>query len=126
MIELVENTLQIISRISSSKCGYLLRVNNSKFEVLKIFGENARTFDLVNDALFNLYNSTGIDCETVHNASPIPELIRNASLSSFFIKDIISFNEQHETIYIVLCFQSDEQLTDEIKNRIVATFTILS
>ena len=122
MFELIENTLQIISKISSSKCGYLLLVKSDGFKVLTIWGAKPEEFDLVNDYLFNLKMTERLDCDSVR----LDNLIKNNSYSFCFIKDLILDNEKNQAVYILLFAEEAEQFKNECLNHIMSVLPILS
>ncbi|MBT8393119.1 MAG: PAS domain-containing sensor histidine kinase [Ignavibacteria bacterium] len=122
MIELIENTLQIISKISSSKCGYLLKVSGDGFKVLTMWGGKPEEFDLVNDYLFNLKKTNELDCNTVN----LDNLLKNNSLNSYFLKDLILDNEKNQAVYILLFAEDTNKYENESVNNVVSVLPILS
>lgn len=52
---LIENTLHIISKISYSRQGYLLQLNDHGYEVLNIWGGRDTDFTKLNDLIFKLF-----------------------------------------------------------------------
>ncbi len=71
MSELVKNTLQIISKISQSKCGYLVRIDNSDFDVISVWGESKEKFQPLNNSLLKLKKSSDVEFNSVKE---LPEL----------------------------------------------------
>ncbi len=122
MFELVENTLQIISKISSSKCGYLLLVKSDGFKILSIWGAKPEEFDLVNDYLFNLKKTDRLDCDSVQ----LGKLIKNDSYGFCFLKDLILDNERNQAVYILLFAEEADQFKNECENHIMSVLPILS
>ncbi len=122
MVELVENTLQIISKISASKCGYLLKVAGDSFKVLRIWDAKPEEFDLVNDYLFNQHKSGGINFDNLH----LKKLLKKNSYQSYFIKDLISDNEKNSAVYLLLFSENKEQYKSECINNITSVLPILS
>ncbi|NNL20814.1 MAG: PAS domain-containing sensor histidine kinase [Ignavibacteriaceae bacterium] len=122
MIELIENTLQIISKISSSKCGYLLKVSGDGFKVLTMWGGKPEEFDLVNDYLFNLKKTNELDCNSVN----LDNLLKNNSLNSYFLKDLILDNEKNQAVYILLFAEDTNKYENESVNNVVSVLPILS
>jgi PAS domain S-box-containing protein len=122
MVELVENTLQIISKISLSKCGYLLQIRSDGFKVLKIWGAKTEEFDLVNDYLFNQHLSNGIDCDSLQ----LSKLLTKNSYHSYFVKDIIVNNEENQVLYLLLFTDEANKFKTECKNNITSVLPILS
>ena len=52
MNELIENTLNIISKISSSRQGYVLKLDDQGYSILNIWGGKNEDFATLNDKLF--------------------------------------------------------------------------
>ena len=122
MFELIENTLQIISKISSSNCSYLLMVKTDGFKVLTILGGKPEEFDLVNDYLFNLKKTDSLDCNSVQ----LKDLAKSNSYNSCFIKDLILDNEKNQAVYILLFAEEANQYSIESINYIMAVLPVLS
>lgn len=122
MFELIENTLQIISKISSSKCGYLLLINNDGYRVLTIWGAKPEEFEPVNDYLFKLKRTGEFDSDTVE----LNSLIKNNSYNSLFLKDLISDNEKNQAVYILLFAEEPNRFNDECLNYTLTVFPLLS
>lgn len=122
MYELIENTLQIISKISSSKCSYLLLVKSDGFKVLTILGAKPEEFDLVNDYIFNLKKADRLDCDSVQ----LKSLIKSNSYGSCFLKDLFFDNEKNQAVYILLFAEEANQFSSECINYIMAVLSVLS
>jgi PAS domain S-box-containing protein len=122
MFELIKNTLQIISKMSSSKCGYLLLTKSDGFKVLTIFGGKPEEFDLVNDYLFNLKITNGLDCDSVR----LDDLLSNNTYKSCFIKDLILDNEKNQSVYILLFGENADQFENKCIDNITSVLPILS
>lgn len=122
MFALIENTLQIISKISSSKCSYLLLVKTDGFKVLTILGAKPEEFDLVNDYLFNLKKTDRLDCNSVQ----LKDLTKTNSYNSCFIKDLILDNEKNQAVYILLFAEEANQFSIESVNYIMSVLPVLS
>ena len=54
MNELTENTLNIISKISSSRQGYLLELGEQGYKILNIWGGKKEDFTSLNELLLQL------------------------------------------------------------------------
>jgi len=126
MSELVKNTLQIISKISQSKCGYLVRINNSDFDIIDIWGESKEKFQSLNNSLLKLKKSSDVEFNSVKELTELKNLYIDNSINSFFIQEVHSFRERNESVYILLFSEIAEAFTGECKNRIIAALTILS
>ena len=126
MNELIENTLNIISKISSSRQGYLLQLGENGHSVLNIWGARADDFSSLNDHLLKLFKSGGIDTEKFGSLPSIKSILKQKFVSSFFIKDLIYFSESNLYIYILLFSDNAKEFKEESKNRITPILSILS
>ncbi len=126
MSELVKNTLQIISKISQSKCGYLVRINNSDFNIIDIWGESKEKFQSLNNSLLKLKKSSDVEFNSVKELTELKNLYTDNSINSFFIQEVYSFRERNESVYILLFSEGADAFTGECKDRIIAALTILS
>ena len=126
MTELVKNTLQIISKISHSKCGYLVRIDNSDFNVISVWGESKEKFHSLNNALLKLKKSSEVEFNSVKELSELKNLYTEISISTFFIQEVHSFRERNESVYILLFSEMAEAFNEECKDRIISVLTILS
>ena len=123
---LIKNTLQIITKVSSSKKGYLLQISDQGYKILTIWGGNDEEFKHLNDILFNFYKTGSIDTEKVINEPLISDFIKEKSLSSFFINELNYFSERNLYIYILLFSFEENEFTDVCKTRILSILSILS
>jgi PAS domain S-box-containing protein len=126
MFELVKNTLQIIAKISLSKCVYLLRINNSGYEVLTIFGDSADGYDEFNSEVSDHFKSEKIDFENLQQIESFNQLKESNQINSLFIQELVSYREKNEAIYIVLLSSVTNQFTSECRERVVSVLSILS
>jgi len=126
MTELIKNTLNIISKISSSRQGYLLQLGEQGYSILNIWGGKNEDFTSLNDLLFHLLKAGGIDTEKVSSLPSISKFLKERYTSSFFIKDLIYFSERNLFIYILLFSDNPEEFKEDSKNRIMPVLSILS
>ena len=126
MNALIENTLQIIAKVSSSKKGYLLQLTDLGYKVLSIWGGTNEEFKHLNDLLFSFYKTGSIDTEKVINLASISDFVKEKSLSSFFINELNYFSERNLFIYILLFSYEEDEFTDVCKTRILSILSILS
>ena len=123
---LIENTLQIIAKVSSSKKGYLLQLTDQGYKVLTIWGGNREDFKPLNDLLFKIFKTEGIDTEKVITQPLISNFVKEKSLTSFFINELNYFSERNLYIYILFFSYKEEEFTDVCKTRILSILSILS
>jgi PAS domain S-box-containing protein len=126
MNALIENTLHIISRISSSRQGYLLQLNDQGYSVLNILGGKKKDFELFNDVLFNLFVHDGISTDKVASLPPVKKLLKKNSAPVLFIKELINYAERNQVVYILLFFDEKVGFTSECKDIIISILPILS
>ena len=74
MSELVKNTLQIISKISQSKYGYFVRIDNLDFNVIAICGHNKEVFQTLNNSLLKLKKSSEVEFNSVKGLAELKNL----------------------------------------------------
>jgi PAS domain-containing protein len=126
MSELVKNTLQIISKISQSNCAYLVRIDNSDFDVIDIWGQSKEKFQSLNNSLLKLKKSTEVEFNSVKELPELKNLYTEISISTFFIQEVYSIKERNESVYILLFSEMEEAFNEECKDRIISVLTILS
>jgi len=126
MLELINNTLHIIAKVSSSKCVYLLRMNNWDSEIITIYGEERDKYTLLNHSLIDLHNTGTVDSDSVKRLNAYKLLCRSNSINSVFIQDIFSIRERNESIYLVMFGSKEDQFGYEFTDKIIAIINILS
>ena len=126
MNELIENTLNIISKISSSRQGYLLQLGEQEYSILNIWGGKGEDFTSLNDLLSQLLKAGGVDTEKVASLPSVTKFLKERFSASFFIKDIIYFSERNLFIYILLFSDNPEEFKEDSKNKIMPVLSILS
>lgn len=126
MNELIENTLNIISKISSSRQGYVLELDDQGYSVLNIWGGKNEDFTTLNDKLFQLFKSGGMDTENVASLSSVQMFLKERYSSSFFMKDLFYISERNLFVYIILFSDNPEEFKEDSKNRMLPVLSILS
>ena len=126
MTELIENTLNIISKITSSRQGYLLQLGEQGYSILNVWGGKNEDFTSLNDLLFQLLKAGGIDTEKIANLPSVTKFLKDRYSSSFFIKDLIYFSERNLFIYILLFSDNPEEFKEDSKSRIMPVLSVLS
>jgi len=126
MNELIENTLNIISKISSSRQGYLLQLGESGHRVLDIWGAKTEDFATLNDVLLQFFKAGGIDTDKIKSVPSIKSFLKQKLIASFFVKDLIYFSESNLYVYIVLFSDNVKEFKEDSKNRITPVLSILS
>jgi PAS domain S-box-containing protein len=126
MNELIENTLNIISKISSSRQGYVLELDDQGYSVLNIWGGKNEDFTTLNDKLFQLFKSGRMDTENVASLSSVQMFLKERYSSSFFMKDLFYVSERNLFVYIILFSDNPEEFKEDSRNRILPVLSILS
>jgi len=126
MNELTQNTLNIISKISSSRQGYLLELGEKGYRILNIWGGKKEDFTSLNELLLQLLKAGGIDTEKIASLPSVRAVLKERFSSSFFIKDLIYFSERNLFVYILLFSDNSEEFKDDSKNKIMPVLSILS
>jgi len=126
MNELTENTLNIISKISSSRQGYLLELGEQGYKILNIWGGKKEDFTSLNELLLQLLKAGGIDTEKIASLPSVRAVLKERFSSSFFIKDLIYFSERNLFVYILLFSDNSEEFKDDSRNKIIPVLSILS
>ncbi|MFB3057101.1 MAG: sensor histidine kinase [Ignavibacteriaceae bacterium] len=102
MNELIDNTFKILTKITNSKTGLLLRFNNFESSVMSFVGNNISKFEEFNQALSHLHRSKGIDYDSVENLPVYKSIINELNVQSCFIRNVYSINEQNDSVYLFL------------------------
>ena len=126
MNPLIENTLNIISKVTSSRQGYLLQLNDKGYKILNIWGGKDDDFIKLNELLFQLFKAGGIDTEKVIDLPTISKFLEERFSVSFFIKDLIYLSERNLYVYILLFSDNENEFRAELKNRMLPVLSILS
>ena len=126
MIEIINNTLHIIAKVSNSKCAYLLRMNNWDAEIITIYGDERDKYTLLNHSMIDLHNSGTVDVEAVRKLNAFKLLNREDSIYSFLIQDIFSIRERNESVYLVMFSEKESQFSSDCMDKILSIINILS
>ncbi len=126
MNEVIENTLHIISKISHSSKGYILQLDESSYKVLKIWGGKIEDFELLNDVLFNVFITDGINIDKIATLPPVKQLLKKVPAADLFINELITYSENNQVVYILLFVDEKSGLQADCKDKIVSILSILS
>ena len=102
MNELIDNTFKILAKVTNSKTGLLLRLNNFESSVISLVGGNLVTFEEFIQSLEHLHRSTGIDYDSIENLPVYKSIVDELGLQSCFIQNVYSINEQNDSVYLIL------------------------
>jgi len=126
MNQLIENTLNIISKITNSRHGYLLQISDKDYEVLSIWGGKNEDYVSINDLLFQLMKAGGIDTEKINDLPTVSKFLKEQFSASLFIKDLIYISERNIFVYILLFSENANEFKGETKNKMLPVLSILS
>jgi len=126
MNQLIENTLNIISKITNSRHGYLLQISDKDYEVLSIWGGKNEDYISINDLLFQLMKAGGIDTEKINDLPTVSKFLKEQFSASLFIKDLIYISERNIFVYILLFSENANEFKGETKNKMLPVLSILS
>jgi PAS domain S-box-containing protein len=126
MNEIIENTSNIISKITSSRQGYILQLSDKGYEVLHIWGATKEDFVSLNDLFAQLVDVGGIDTENIVKLPTVSSVIKERFSSSFLMKDLTYISERNLFIYIVLFSDNADAFNDVSKSKLMPILSILS
>jgi PAS domain S-box-containing protein len=126
MNEIIKNTVNILSKISYSRHGFLLQLSDQGYKILEAWGGKNEDFEAINELLFQLFKVGGIDSEQVAILPPIKTFLKEKKSASFFIKDLIYFSELNLYVYVVLFSDNSKEFNEESRNRLIPVISILS
>ncbi|MFC2102842.1 ATP-binding protein [Bacteroidota bacterium] len=102
MIELLENTLNILTKVTNSKTALLLRFGSDKNSIVHVSGSKASTFKEFNDVLFNLFLNSKFDEIEIENHPVCKSILNKLNVESCFIQNVLSIKERDESFYLFL------------------------
>lgn len=126
MNPIIENTVNIISKMTASRQGYLLQINDTEYKILNIWGGKSEDFNSLNELLFQLLKAGGIDTEKIIDLPTVSTFLKDKYSASFFIKDLIYLSERNLFVYILLFSDNENEFSGEIKIRMLPVLSILS
>lgn len=126
MTELINNTLQIIAKISFSRYAYILKVNNTSHKVLTITGGRAEIFDEFNNEVLKKYKKDTVSQQSLEKSKAYKNIKQQENISSLLIQELVSYREKNESIFIILFSETANQFTKDCKERVISVLSILS
>lgn len=126
MNPLIENTLNIISKMTASRQGYLLQISDTEYKILNIWGGKSEDFVSLNELLFQLLKAGGIETDKIIDLPTVSTFLKDRYSASFFIKDLIYLSERNLFVYILLFSDNENEFSGESKNRMLPVLSILS
>jgi PAS domain S-box-containing protein len=125
-MNLIENTFQILAKVTNSKTGILVKLTNFDATVISFIGSNPGRFEEFNNALFHLHKSSGIDHHSVESLPVYKSIVSELGAQSFFIQNLYSINEQNESVYLVLFSEETNKLLLPENDTCMSILNILS
>ena len=102
MVELIDNTFHVLTKVAKSKTGMLLRINNSDALILSFIGDDPEKYDEFKRSLLNLHKISAIDDHSVESLPAYKSVKSNLGIQSCFIQNVFSLGEQNEVVYLIL------------------------
>ena len=102
MVELIDNTFHVLTKVAKSKTGMLLRINNSDALILSFIGDDPEKYDEFKRSLLNLHKISAIDDYSVESLPAYKSVKSNLGIQSCFIQNVFSLGEQNEVVYLIL------------------------
>ncbi|MCG6915182.1 PAS domain-containing sensor histidine kinase [bacterium BMS3Abin03] len=114
MLDLIENTLGILTRITNSKAILLLKLNDVEVSVLSFLGDNPENYTQFNSSLFLLYKHSGTDINNtqIENLPECKTVMSEIGAQSCFIKNVHSISEQNESVFLLIFMSGNNNLPD--------------
>ncbi|MCH7962433.1 MAG: PAS domain S-box protein [Bacteroidetes bacterium] len=126
MNELIDNTFKILAKVTNSKTGLLLRINNFESYVMSLVDVNPATFEEFIQSLAHLHRSTGIDYDSVENLPVYKSIVNELDVQSCFIQNVYSINEQNDSVYLFLFSDENNKLFYSENDVCMSILNILS
>jgi len=102
MVELIDNTFRVLTKVAKSKTGMLLRINNSEALILSFVGDEPGKYDEFKRSLLNLHKISAIDDHSVESLPAYKSVKSNLGIHSCFIQNVFSLGEKNEVVYLIL------------------------
>ncbi len=102
MVELIDNTFHVLTKVAKSKTGMLLRINNSEASILSFVGDDPGKYDEFRRSLLNLHKISAINDHSVESLPAYKSVKSNLGIQSCFIQNVFSLGEQNEVVYLIL------------------------
>ena len=102
MVELIDNTFRVLTKVAKSKTGMLLRINNSEALIFSFVGDDPGKYDEFKRSLLNLHKISAIDDHSVESLPAYKSVKSNLGIQSCFIQNVFSLGEQNEVVYLIL------------------------
>jgi len=126
MNELIDNTFKILAKVTNSKTGLLLRINNFESSVMSIVDGNPAMFEEFIQSLAHLHRSIGIGYDSVEILPVYKSIVNELDVQSCFIQNVYSINEQNDSVYLVLFSDEINKLLHSENDACMSILNILS
>ena len=124
MIELINNTLKIICRLSNSNAGFLSMLNYGTAETVTSCGDIKEIIDPVNNKLLENYVSGKSSYDNPGDFNFIHSLNSSFPLKSFFIEKLFSGKNQ-TAFFLVLVSPEENNYGNGLKHKIMPAVEIM-
>ena len=127
MAEIIENTLNILTRITNSKSILLLKFNDNELSVLSFLGDDPDKYKQFYVSLFQHYKNSGLDNDVLINELPECKTIMNGlRAQSCFIKNVYSTTSQNESVYLLIFLDAVSNVIDSENDAFKSVIKVLS
>ena len=125
-VGVIENTLNILTRITGSKSILLLKFSDAGLSVLSFIGDDSDKYKQFYDSLFQLYKNSGIDNIPVEELPECKAIMSDLMAQSCFIKKVFSATEQNESVYLLIFLDAVNDLLDTENDAFRSVMKVLS
>lgn len=102
MLKLLQNTLDIIGKISLSSAGYLLKLKQDSYEIIAFTGENRNKFNALNESLLKLSRREAITTDKILALPTYQKLAGELSINSVFCRPFQDPANSSLIVYLLL------------------------
>ena len=126
MTEVIENTLNILTRITNCKAILLLKFNDDELSVLSFLGNNSEKYEQFYDSLFQHYKNSGIDNTSVEELPECKAIMSDLGAQLCFINNVYSTPDQNEYVYLLIFLDAVSNLLDTENDAFKSVMKVLS
>ena len=125
MIELIQNTLELLLKLTGSKTGYLLNLCDKSYEIITFVGEQTENTDELFSSILSLYSKKQLSEKTLGEQDSSINFLKKNKLESLTLKEIKIKESEDSDFYILLLSdnkvnsaKSPDSLNEFILNKI--------
>jgi PAS domain S-box-containing protein len=102
MIELIDNTFNILRIVTDSKSALLLRINNAGCSIISVSGSKSEKYSEFGEILFGLHSGSKLDVNEIESLPVYKSVLEELNAGSCFIKNVFSEDKLNESVYLFL------------------------